>query len=142
MKKVLKRVMAFTLAMAFQFVSMAAYASDVFNPLYSGTLKATDEIYMYITSKDAVMNRVLYPATPTTNMFLSISNVSSLYFSGSEFAATYSHHGAYYDAYGNFMGFSPETVLIQASEVHPTYSFWNVLTGVYVEYNTIRYYST
>lgn len=142
MKKVLKRFLAFALAISFQLVSISAYASGVFNPLYSGTLRATDEIYMFITEDDAVMNRILYPVSSTSNAFLSISNPSSFYFSKDRFAATYSHHGAYYDAYGNFMGFSPETVLIQTSEVHPTYSLGFILTGVYVEYNTIRYYST
>lgn len=140
-KKVSQMVLAFVMVIACQFINTSAYASGNFNPLYSGMLNATDEIYMYVTSSDAVMNKVLYPATSTSNMFLSISNASSFYFSKDRFAASYSHHGVYYDTYGYMIGYSPESILIQSSEVHPTYALGFILQGVYVEYNTIRYYS-
>lgn len=139
MKKVLKRFLALAMAISFQLVSISAYASGVFNPLYSGTLRATDEIYMFITEDDAVMNQILYPVSSTSNVFLSISNPSTFYFTKDRFSATYSHHGVFYDGNGKMMGFSPESVQVQTSIVHCS-SIFGFSSGSYIEYNTIRYY--
>ncbi|MBP1563580.1 MAG: hypothetical protein J6C38_07670 [Oscillospiraceae bacterium] len=141
-KKVSQSVLAFVLVIVCQFVSISAYATDnTFNPLYSGVLRATDDVYMTISSSDAVMTNVIYPVSSTSNRFLTISDANTFTFSNEKFLATYTHSGDYTDLEGNVIGHSPDYVMIQTTEVHPTYFMGIFFQGVYIEYNGCRYNS-
>lgn len=142
-KKFLKKSLAFVLIMAFQLVSISAYAAntDIFNPLYSGVLKAADDVYMTVSSEDAVMTKVIYP-TSTSNRFLTISDAADFTFSNERFLATYNHSGVYTNLAGNVIGHSPDYVVIETTEVHPQYILGIFLSGVYIDYNGCRYSST
>lgn len=141
-KKALKGALAFVVAISCQLVNISAYAAgDRFNPVYSGVLRASDKVYMTISSSDAVMNKVIYPVSSTSNRFLTISDASSFTFSNTKFLASYSHSGIYTDLDGNFVGNSPNKVIIQTSEVHPEYTLGIFLSGIYIDYNGCRYSS-
>lgn len=143
-KRFLKKSLAFVLVMAFQFVNISAYAAntDTFNPLYSGVLKADDNMYMTVSKSDAVMTKVIYPITSTSNRFLTISGVDDFTFDAAKFIATYNHKGIFTDYEGNFINDSPNNVVVQTTEVHPQYILGFILSGVYIDYNGCRYTST
>lgn len=96
---------------------------------------------MTITSDDAVMTKVIYPSSPTSNGLLTISNASSFTFSTSKFIASYSGDGKFTDYDGKFLATAKGPIIIETRDITPKYVF-GFITGVTIVYNDMTYSST
>ncbi len=139
-KKILPKMTAFIIMLSVLTLSLSVYAADTFNTIYSGTLKASNKVYMTISSDDVSMTKVIYP-NGNGNSFLTISNASSFKFNSLEFVASYSGNGKFTDYDGKFLSTAIGPIIIETRDITPKYVF-GFLTGVTIVYNDMTYSST
>lgn len=137
-RKIFKKASAMLIALCCM-LSCTIYASASFNPTYSGKFVATAYSYMTISSSDAIMTKIIYPISATTNRFVTISNADSLIFSSSLFSATYSHEGTITDVEGSYVGTVAKPVVVQTSDITVTKGLLGTVKSVRITYNNIYY---
>ena len=77
---------------------------------------------MDIQKDNAILSRVWYPISGSTNNFVSTENPDELIFDASQLFIRYKHRGKITDLDGNFIKFTPiDEVVIETREVKYTY---------------------
>lgn len=103
-------------------LDLTAYAdSAIFNPIYSGNLSFTQRVYMTISNDNAVLTKVIYPISGTTNRFVTIDSPDKLIFDASQLYIEYDHKGVITDLYGEFYGYTPSNVAVETYNVKIDY---------------------
>lgn len=139
MKRVLKRIVAFiAVAGCLMASSVSVFAS--FNPTYTGRFAATQNSYMTVSSEDAVMTKIIYPVSATTNRFMSISGASSFIFSNEKFSATYNENGILTTLDGEKIGTVSKPVIVQTNQIDVTTNRLGRVTDVCIIYNGLYYF--
>lgn len=138
MKKILKKVTAVIAAFGCLCAS-SIYASASFNPTYTGRFVATKYSYMTVSSEDAVMTKIIYPVSSTTNRFMTIEGASSFIFSNEKFSATYNKNGTLTTLEGEEIGTVSKPVIVQTNQIEVKTNWLGMVTDVCVIYNGLYY---
>ena len=125
-KSFLKKATACAAAMGCLLLDVTAYAdSDTFNPMYSGKLSFTQKVYMTVSKDNAVLTKVIYPISGTTNRFVTIDSPDKLIFDASQLYIGYDHKGLITDIDGAIYGYTPNNVAVETYDVKIEYKgFW------------------
>lgn len=137
LKTIAKRTAAVMAFMGVMLSSTLAYGatSDPFNPDFSGKFTHTSQVYMTVSSKDAVMTKVIYPLTGSANRFLTIDNAYALICDHAHFYAKYNHEGSITYLDGTFVQYTSSPVIIETYDVVVDKFAGIFVTGVTINYN-------
>lgn len=141
MKKVLKHTLACIAILCTQFANLSAFATDSFSTIYSGKLKASDKVYMDLSTSDAKMVKVIYAASGSKNKFLTISDASSYSFTSKYFIAKYTKDGEFTDLNGKHLEDAKQPIIIQTTDISPEKNVFGYIINVSLVYNGCTYSS-